>query len=138
MSTEQFNQVVEAILAGKYSWACVLILRFAGYNPLHYIPYRTYNRLLKENCQVGRSNKHGADNIKIGNQCSARHDDASSREKLSKIKDLEYLEVGSKQKAEVRGGNNLGWWLNMNSGEDDSIKIEVKQHDLHKFFFCNW
>jgi hypothetical protein len=45
MNPEQFNQVVEAILAGKYSWACVLILRFAGYNPLHYIPYRTYNRL---------------------------------------------------------------------------------------------
>jgi hypothetical protein len=53
MSPEQFNQVVDAILAGKYSWACVLILRFAGYNPLHYIPYRTYNRLMKENCQIG-------------------------------------------------------------------------------------
>lgn len=49
MSEEQFNQVIDAILAGKYSWACVLILRFAGYNPLHYIPYRTYNRLVKDN-----------------------------------------------------------------------------------------
>ncbi|KOR38609.1 MULTISPECIES: HetP family heterocyst commitment protein [Planktothricoides] len=48
MTLDQFEQVVEAILAGKYSWACVLILRFGGYNPLHYIPYRTYNRLLKE------------------------------------------------------------------------------------------
>jgi len=50
MTTEQFNQIVAAIIEGKYSWACVLILSFAGYNPLHYIPYRTYNRLLKENC----------------------------------------------------------------------------------------
>jgi hypothetical protein len=50
MTPEQFDQVVEAILAGKYSWACVLILQAAGYNPLHYIPYRTYNRLLKDNC----------------------------------------------------------------------------------------
>lgn len=49
MSEEQFNQVIDAILSGKYSWACVLILRFAGYNPLHYIPYRTYNRLVKDN-----------------------------------------------------------------------------------------
>lgn len=49
MTTEQFNEIVGAILDGKYSWACVLILSFAGYNPLHYIPYRTYNRLLKEN-----------------------------------------------------------------------------------------
>ncbi|MFW6358558.1 MAG: HetP family heterocyst commitment protein [Chroococcales cyanobacterium] len=48
MNEEQFEQVVEAILDGKYSWACVLILRFAGYNPLHYIPYRTYNRLQKK------------------------------------------------------------------------------------------
>lgn len=50
MTNEQFEQIVEAILAGKYSWACVLILRSAGYNPLHYIPYRTYNRLIKDNC----------------------------------------------------------------------------------------
>ena len=49
MTSEQFNEIVEAILSGKYSWACVLILRFAGYNPLHYIPYRTYNRLMKDN-----------------------------------------------------------------------------------------
>lgn len=50
MSEDQFCQVVDAILNGKYSWACLLILQFAGYNPLHYIPYRTYNRLMKENC----------------------------------------------------------------------------------------
>lgn len=52
MSPEEFTQVVEAILQGKYSWACVLILRSAGYNPLHYIPYRTYKRLLKEHRQA--------------------------------------------------------------------------------------
>jgi hypothetical protein len=51
MSSDQFEQVVTAILEGKYSWACVLILRFAGYNPAHYIPYRTYKRLIKGNRQ---------------------------------------------------------------------------------------
>ena len=50
MTEQQFEEVVDAILAGKYSWACVLILRAGGYNPLHYIPYRTYNRLIKQNC----------------------------------------------------------------------------------------
>jgi hypothetical protein len=55
MTDEQFDRVVEAILAGKYSWACVLILRFAGYNPLQYVPYRTYNRLIKDNCCAGSS-----------------------------------------------------------------------------------
>lgn len=49
MSPDQFDQVVKAIIEGKYSWACVLILRFAGYNPAHYIPYRTYKRLIKSN-----------------------------------------------------------------------------------------
>lgn len=49
MDVEQFNQVVQAVLEGKYSWGCLLVLRFAGYNPVHYIPYRTYKRLVKEN-----------------------------------------------------------------------------------------
>ncbi len=51
MKPEQFDQVIAAILSGKYSWACVLILNFSGYNPLHYIPYRTYNRIIKDNMQ---------------------------------------------------------------------------------------
>lgn len=51
MTNQQFDQVVKAIIEGRYSWACVLILRFAGYNPAHYIPYRTYRRLVKENRQ---------------------------------------------------------------------------------------
>lgn len=52
MDVKQFEQVVEAIVEGRYSWACVLILRFAGYNPAHYIPYRTYKRLIKDNKQI--------------------------------------------------------------------------------------
>jgi hypothetical protein len=55
INTEQIEQIVKAIIAGKYSWACVLILRFAGHNPIDYIPYRTYIRLLKNNCLVGNS-----------------------------------------------------------------------------------
>lgn len=52
---EQIDKIVAAILAGKYSWACVLLLRFIGYNPLHYLPYTTYIRLIKEN--TSHSNK---------------------------------------------------------------------------------
>lgn len=48
ITTEQFEEIVGAIIGGKYSWACVLILRFANQNPLNYIPYRTYKRLIKE------------------------------------------------------------------------------------------
>ncbi|WP_138498196.1 HetP family heterocyst commitment protein [Nostoc sp. PA-18-2419] len=55
ISPEQFEQVIEAITDGRYSWACVLILRFVGYNPLHFIPQRTYSRLIKENSNVSNS-----------------------------------------------------------------------------------
>lgn len=52
MNKKQIEEVIKAILARKYSWACVLILRFHGYEPVDYIPYRTYIRLLKDNYQV--------------------------------------------------------------------------------------
>ncbi|WP_109008982.1 HetP family heterocyst commitment protein [Nostoc commune] len=83
VKAQQFDKVVEAIIAGKYSWACVLMLRFAGYNPLHYIPYRTYNRLLKENSQTNRTKQQQSENIKM-------------------LKDSRpnYLEVVGKQKPE--------------------------------------
>lgn len=94
MNPDQFDQVVEAILAGKYSWACVLILRFGGYNPLHYIPYRTYNRLLKDNLKNIQANQETAPKSNSRNPGSAS----------SKIRDLSYLEPANKQRDSVRGG----------------------------------
>ncbi|MBD6620135.1 heterocyst formation protein HetP [Komarekiella sp. 'clone 1'] len=61
INNEQIEQIINAILAGKYSWACVLILRFVGYNPIEYIPYRTYYRLLKNNCLVTSSKPNQTD-----------------------------------------------------------------------------
>ena len=118
MSQEQFNQIVEAILAGKYSWACVLILRFAGYNPLHYIPYRTYNRLLKDNCQVGRPSANKPDTINNNQKVPNLSNGASAKGCLSQINDLAYLEVMGKQQAHVRGGNCAFWpeWTPKNYG----------------------
>jgi len=85
MNSEQFDQVVEAIIAGKYSWACVLILRFSGYNPLHYIPYRTYNRLVKEN-DISKLRRRETSTINSVNECSAlKSNGKSSRNRLSQI-----------------------------------------------------
>ncbi|MEA5554283.1 HetP family heterocyst commitment protein [Anabaena cylindrica UHCC 0172] len=104
INPEQFDQVLEAILAGKYSWACVLMLRFVGYNPLHYIPYRTYNRLLKENSRMSRSNSQNNENLKIAKSATEKRSDGHLAPScLSKMKDLAYLEVAGKQKAEIRG-----------------------------------
>ncbi len=86
MSEEQFNQIIDAILSGKYSWACVLLLRSAGYNPLHYIPYRTYNRLMKE---------HGPNR-------PAKTQDIKQRTKIS---DLAYLEPVAEKCSAVSGGS---------------------------------
>ncbi|NMG05772.1 heterocyst differentiation protein [Brasilonema sp. UFV-L1] len=131
---EQFDQVVEAILAGKYSWACVLMLRFAGYNPLHYIPYRTYNRLLKENSHVSRSNQQQSENIKIAN---ISPDKKSERQMtpancLSKIKDLAYLEVVGKKKRETRSGN-LDQWLTTQVHEYESTNPEITPEQINIF-----
>ena len=98
MTNEQFNQVVDAILSGKYSWACLLILRFSGYNPLHYIPYRTYNRLMKVNRQVESKTLDMTSKIK---ESKAK----SNKQKNSRqLQDLYYLEDAGRQAAKVEGG----------------------------------
>ena len=130
MSQEQFNQIVEAILAGKYSWACVLILRFAGYNPLHYIPYRTYNRLQKENCQVGTRSANKTDSINnTSNQgAPTLSKSAAAKGCLSQINDLAYLEVIGKQQAQVHGGSFAPWfnWTQQDNllGESNSKSLQ--------------
>lgn len=47
--SQQFSEILKAIINGKYSWACVLLLYWANCRPLNYIPYRTYKRLIKIN-----------------------------------------------------------------------------------------
>jgi hypothetical protein len=98
MTNEQFNQVVDAILSGKYSWACLLILRFSGYNPLHYIPYRTYNRLMKSNREVMQPSSI---NVKVNHL-----QEAKIPQKSAHIRDLDLysLEDVEHQSAKVKGG----------------------------------
>ncbi len=105
MTPEQFNQIVEAILAGKYSWACVLILRFAGYNPLHYLPYRTYKRLMKDNRQRGSSSGLEKDRRDQDTKPSrVKSGQASSQRHSRQIKDLSYLETVEPELIGVSGG----------------------------------
>ncbi len=65
MNKKQIEEIVKTILARKYSWACVLILRFHGYDPVDYIPYRTYIRLLKENYMLERNDAKDTDNEEV-------------------------------------------------------------------------
>lgn len=109
MTEQQFEEIVDAILAGKYSWACVLILQTAGYNPLHYIPYRTYNRLIKDNClnksnQTVKSAQKQSRNQEKSNKQSQK---GSSRQRSQKIQDLNYIEDLNHHNQEVIGGYQL-------------------------------
>ncbi|MGL5875589.1 MAG: HetP family heterocyst commitment protein [Xenococcaceae cyanobacterium] len=66
MTNKQLEKVVGAILKGKYSWACVLILRYGGCNPIDYIPTRTYYRLVKDNCY---GNEVGTKEAEVYSSC---------------------------------------------------------------------
>ena len=81
LTKDQLEQVLEAILAGKYSWACFFMLRFVGYDPLHYLPYRTCNRLIKENRTGCQPSKH-----------------------RTRIEDLDYLDEGDRLCTSAKGG----------------------------------
>jgi len=132
VKAQQFDKVVEAILAGKYSWACVLMLRFAGYNPLHYIPYRTYNRVLKENSNATRTNQQQSENLKMLKQANDSISDSNvSSNCLSKIKDLAYREVVGKQKTEIRGGN-LDQRLVQQVNDHQSMKSQLKPENTQE------
>ena len=106
MSEDQFNQIVEAILSGKYSWACLLILSFSGYNPLHYIPYGTYYRLMKAN-QEPKAKVHLVKNSAIPNSDKSVSTAAIDKY-ASQFKDLGYLEEVSYQSQEIKGGTGIG------------------------------
>ncbi|MGF1588936.1 MAG: HetP family heterocyst commitment protein [Pleurocapsa sp.] len=95
MSDDQFNQIVEAIISGKYSWACLLILRFSGYNPLHYIPYRTYNRLMKVNQEP---------KPQLVSQSRSLQ---SMPKSATKLQDLSCLEEVDRQSQKVKGGQRI-------------------------------
>ncbi|KAI9133750.1 HetP family heterocyst commitment protein [Acaryochloris sp. CCMEE 5410] len=102
---EQFNQVIEAILMGKYSWACVLMLRFVGYNPLHYIPYRTYNRLIKKESLLSYQTSKDKASCKEFEPKSLIAQSNSPRY----MQDLEYLEDVREKSTQVTGGTSNNW-----------------------------
>lgn len=84
---DQLDEVMMAILDGKYSWACVLWLEARGYNPKDYIPCRTYNRLMRQQKQNSRKNAS-----------SFAHDGDS------RIMDLSYLDDTHSDNRSVQGG----------------------------------
>ncbi|MEQ9486188.1 HetP family heterocyst commitment protein [Coleofasciculus sp. F4-SAH-05] len=106
LDTEQLSEITEAILDGKYSWACFLLLRDVGYEPSEYIAYRTYYRLLKEHRESLQDNEPEASTVYQRDRQfhHAPAYDSRSKQHLTKIKDLAYLERVREQPLQVRGG----------------------------------
>ena len=113
MDSQQFDRIVEAILAGKYSWACVLILRFAGYNPLHYIPYRTYNRLIKNNSQRQTLKQV---------QCKGDRTQKSLAHSSYKVNDLSYLDVVCSEESKIKGGKGIYLLTDWDRAENNFVE----------------
>jgi len=115
LDDDKVSEITAAILEGKYSWACFLLLRDLGYEPSEYIAYRTYYRLIKEHRESLEDNEPEAS---ITSACDrAKHiskayrqsshlpsHGSTSRQKLTQIKDLAYLEKVGDQPVRVRGG----------------------------------
>lgn len=104
MGEEEFSLIVDAILNGKYSWACVLILKNAGYEPGHYIPYRTLNRLIKENGFPACTPSKNGQSRKLRS-----HRSATPRRAAGSIRDLSYLELSVRESKEIKGGYFAAW-----------------------------
>jgi hypothetical protein len=100
---EKLDQIIDAIVDGKYSWACVLLLRSNGLNPLHYIPYRTYNRLLKENVQAKKQPALQPERMAQAMLSSSIAQLYKKQERgVTVINDLPHIETAAQPK--IRGG----------------------------------
>jgi hypothetical protein len=101
---EKLDQIIDAIVDGKYSWACVLLLRSNGLNPLHYMPYRTYNRLLKENMQAKKQPASQPERMAQAILSSSiSHLYKKKEQGVTAINDLSYIENSDQSK--IRGGS---------------------------------
>ena len=120
--SEKLAPIIEAIIEGKYSWACVLLLRSIGYNPLHYIPYRTYNRLVKENYLTSAKQESQI-------ACDEQHSQDSNRERSQNIRDLPYTKSLEKRHQPVRGGS-LVYWLNSQTDKRSTYSDSLWEESL--------
>ncbi|NET30947.1 MAG: HetP family heterocyst commitment protein [Cyanothece sp. SIO1E1] len=121
VNSEQLNQIIEAIIAGKYSRACALLLKFVGYNPLHYIPYRTYSRAMKYDCGINNEKTYSSGNRPRQQPLDVDTRDLVTRKSASRIDDLSYLETVQDQHSAIRGGSHLLWLTEITS---DLIPLE--------------
>lgn len=109
VTQEQMAEIIGAILSGKYSWACVLMLTYLGYEPMHYLPDRTMSRLTKENGFPRQPSKNVEKTTSIfRKKQDHRLDDFSSGQRRGTLRDLSHLEpVGGSAKFLTGGKRSI-------------------------------
>lgn len=96
ISADKMAIIIDAILEGRYSYACLMTLEATGYEPMQYIPYRTYNRLQKQ---------------RQANYCRANHGQSTAQVTplRDKIAEIDYVEPLYDSDGPIRGGCGHRW-----------------------------
>ena len=120
IAKETMNRIIECIIDGKYSSACLILLEAAGYDPLHYIPYSTYNRLQKQLQTL-----------------NYQHTVFQTSARLN-MNDLDYIESLpieplSKETSSIHGGTRYGSSIEYSSIECSDTGLALWQRELQKF-----
>ena len=97
ISEDKMEIIIDAILEGRYSYACLMTLEATGHEPTQYIPYRTYNRLQKQRQASYRHDRH---------DLPAAHKVSPLRPKISEI---DYIEPLQESGETISGGKGGRW-----------------------------
>ncbi|NEO70092.1 HetP family heterocyst commitment protein, partial [Moorena sp. SIO3H5] len=112
LDPDKISLIEEAIRDHKYSWACVLMLRCLGLNPLEYIPSRTYCRLRRDNEKMDSLNQATTDSLKQDRENAALSNVSVAQKCLRNIKDLDYAKPLDSRSQLVQGGSQEQWFNN--------------------------
>lgn len=144
ITKDKMNKIIECIIKGKYSSACLILLEATGYNPLHYIPYSTYHRLQKQYLQSNQ--KHTSLKEDIGNLA---HKDTASKNMAPKnlassgsasrlkMNDLDYIEPIPAEALSVSGGMGYksaiaAFWHHQKFQSSQKIEQTLKMETFEK------
>jgi hypothetical protein len=114
LKSEEMDQVISAILSGKYSWACALVLRFTGHEPLNYLPQRTYTRIMRENWYAPNPSRKDCPSAPTN---PYPHWPASQSNKL--LRDLDYDDRVESEAEQVQGGGFNPWFYRFGDAAPD-------------------
>jgi hypothetical protein len=116
LKSEEMDQILGAIVSGKYSWACALILRFTGHEPLHYLPQRTYTRIMRENWYSPNHSHKNCPPAPVNpyptwpaNQAPQNQSQHNPSHRL--LRDLDYHDRADAQAESVQGGSCFAPWF---------------------------